>query len=52
MSLPLCYRCNHKITSHAVDDEDLRECMDCECPQWENSPDGKPIYPAPMGDDK
>ena len=46
--LPLCYRCNHKVTSHAVDDERRAECMECSCPEWENSPDGKPIYPASL----
>lgn len=46
--LPLCYRCNHKVTSHAVDDEARAECMECSCPAWENSPDGRPIYPAPL----
>lgn len=48
--LPLCYRCNHKVTSHAVDDEARAECMEwgCACPAWENAPDGRPIVPADL----
>lgn len=35
--IPLCARCNHKATSHVVDDEELRECMEwgCDCEQFE-----------------
>ena len=35
--IPLCERCGHKATMHAVDDEERRECMEfsCACEQFE-----------------
>jgi hypothetical protein len=34
--IPICANCFHKATSHAVDDEELRECMEwcCDCDQF------------------
>lgn len=34
--IPLCDRCYHKATMHAVDDEELRECMEwcCSCGEF------------------
>jgi hypothetical protein len=36
IAIPLCERCNHKATSHSVDDEERRECMEfmCACEQF------------------
>ena len=34
--VPRCLRCGCFATRHEVDDEDLRECADCECTQYEN----------------
>jgi hypothetical protein len=31
VAIPLCW-CDHKATSHAVDDEERRECMEFNCP--------------------
>lgn len=33
--VPRCSRCKCFATIHEVDDEDLRECSDCECTQYE-----------------
>jgi hypothetical protein len=35
--IPLCDRCGHKATSHAVDDEERRECTEqaCACDAFE-----------------
>ena len=35
--IPQCWKCGHKATSHAVDDEERRECMEpcCGCQQFE-----------------
>lgn len=33
--VPRCSRCGCFSTLHEVDDEELRECSDCECTQYE-----------------
>ena len=33
--VPLCLRCRCFATRHEVDDEELRECADCECTAFE-----------------
>lgn len=33
--VPRCSRCGCFVTRHEVDDEDRRECADCECTQFE-----------------
>lgn len=33
--VPRCSRCGCMSTAHAVDDEELRGCLDCECDQFE-----------------
>lgn len=42
-AIPLCEYCRHKATSHAVDDEERRECMEfsCACEQFAVAWDGK-----------
>lgn len=34
--VPRCSCCGCFASRHEVDDEELRECLDCECKQWEN----------------
>ena len=34
--VPRCSRCGCFSTRHEVDDEELRNCADCECTQFEN----------------
>lgn len=45
-AIPLCDRCCHKSTSHVVDDEERRECMEwsCGCEQFDASPAADGAY--------
>ena len=40
IDVPLCVSCGHWATSHAVDDEELRQCceLDCDCKQFKVKP--------------
>lgn len=33
--IPRCARCKHLVIAHEVDDEERRECHQCDCPEFE-----------------
>jgi len=33
----ICYRCGHTAMCHEVDDEELRECRECDCKQFQST---------------